>query len=203
LARTQHSASAYASLSSTGPEDDSSGNWTFTESLLLALNGSPVVPTNSKGEITFKEVAQFAAEDMAFFEEQRAHYVFDDTFNVPAVVSVGNDRKHAKQGARVEVQWEDHWFKARIIAHKDNLSKVHYVGFPQNQDEWVGQNRIRAIKSTVFPEKIKVEAEWNGQWWKAEIMDTRGPLHYVRFLERSKLWDEWIAGSRLRLPQHN
>jgi len=191
---------AYASLASTAAEDDSSGNWTFTESLLLALTGARVVPGNPGGDITFAELADFARADMALFEGQRAKFLFAPSFNVPATLSRAHENQSPGMGDRIEVQWGADWFKARVISQKGTLSKVHYIGFPQNQDEWVEPHRIRPIEASLFPENLSVEAEWNGEWWKAKVLDTRGPLHYVRYTERSSVWDEWLVGTRLRLP---
>ena len=193
----------YASLCSTTAEDDSSGNWTFTESILLALNGDSLVPANEHKEITLHELAAFAKADMALFEEQRAVFTHSPDFPHAAPLSLVHKKRNTMKGlqTRLEVLWGEDWFKARIIAVREDSVKVHYIGFPATADEWINLNRTRPVQSALFHVGASIEAEWNGDWWEAEILDTSGYLHFVRFMNKSSAWDEWIGGKRIRLSR--
>jgi formylglycine-generating enzyme required for sulfatase activity len=49
---------------------------------------------------------------------------------------------------------------------------------------------------------MRLEAEWNGTWWPAEVMEVRADgqvkIHYVNF---GSNWDEVVPRSRLRFPR--
>jgi hypothetical protein len=50
-----------------------------------------------------------------------------------------------KVGDQLEVQWKNSWYKATVLEAKDNNCKIHYEGFTEKWDEWVGETRMRPI----------------------------------------------------------
>lgn len=46
----------------------------------------------------------------------------------------------------------------------------------------------------------KVEVEWNGSWWKAEVLAVNGGLYRVHYTGWSSKWDEDVTTSRIRPP---
>ena len=46
-------------------------------------------------------------------------------------------------GARVEVNWQGKWYPARVLKVEHGVHLIHYVGYDDGWDEWVGANRIR------------------------------------------------------------
>ena len=47
-------------------------------------------------------------------------------------------------GSEVEVLWEERWYRARILRVERGLHRIHYVGWPEIWDEWVGTQRLRS-----------------------------------------------------------
>jgi hypothetical protein len=46
-------------------------------------------------------------------------------------------------GASVEVRWKKEWYPAKVLQAANGLHLIHYVGYDDGWDEWVGANRIR------------------------------------------------------------
>lgn len=46
----------------------------------------------------------------------------------------------------------------------------------------------------------KVEVEWNGSWWKAEVLAVDGSLYRVHYTGWSSKWDENVTTARMRPP---
>ncbi|MFO0738574.1 MAG: agenet domain-containing protein [Labilithrix sp.] len=46
----------------------------------------------------------------------------------------------------------------------------------------------------------KVDVEWNGSWWKAEIVGVNGSLYRVHYTGWSAKWDEDVTTARIRPP---
>jgi len=46
-------------------------------------------------------------------------------------------------GDAVQVLWKGRWYAATVIQIGQNKVKIHYDGYGNNWDEWVGSNRIR------------------------------------------------------------
>ncbi len=45
----------------------------------------------------------------------------------------------------------------------------------------------------------RVDVEWNGTWWKGEILEVRGGNMYkVHYTGWASSWDEVVAGRRIR-----
>jgi hypothetical protein len=62
---------------------------------------------------------------------------------------VGPDRVREREvvqyrvGENVEVRWKKDWYPARILRVDGGLHLIHYVGYDDGWDEWVGAGRIR------------------------------------------------------------
>ncbi len=47
-------------------------------------------------------------------------------------------------GAKVQVNWKGSWYPAAIKGAKDGKFKIHYDGYADSWDEWVGTDRLKA-----------------------------------------------------------
>jgi hypothetical protein len=47
-------------------------------------------------------------------------------------------------GDAVEVEWEKKWYPAKVVRVRADFAYIHYDGFGEEWDEWVGAKRIRA-----------------------------------------------------------
>lgn len=64
-------------------------------------------------------------------------------FSIPDAV-VTNDVLDLPGGdPPVEVQWEGTWYPARILERTGNDLRIHYIGYPDNDDEVVPPRRVR------------------------------------------------------------
>ena len=51
---------------------------------------------------------------------------------------------------------------------------------------------------TVAPAR-KVEVFWGGQWWAAEVLETRAGLQRIHYTGWGAEWDEWVGPERVRV----
>jgi hypothetical protein len=47
-------------------------------------------------------------------------------------------------GTAVQAEWRGRWYDGRIVKTEFGLHLVHYDGFPDGDDEWIGPARLRA-----------------------------------------------------------
>lgn len=142
-ARRGNSNISYAVFTSATSDKLSTGNWTFTETLLAGLRGRAYIDTDGNGEITFNELGREIKSDMLFAEEQTASFLLTGRFAQPSVLSGAEARVDQRIGARVEVFSEGDWYKARIIDAGRGRYRVHYYGYEDSYDEWVRLSQIR------------------------------------------------------------
>jgi hypothetical protein len=203
-----------ASLTSADTTVVSTGNWTFTQTVIDALEGSALADKNGDGIITLDELAGEVGDAMKFLEHQRSGYAkfglagtfrigptktaessrnaragdyrigeyvaaLDDSgqragrlvgihdgklvvqfydysekrtveLAVTKVAGLPPDGKlpgqHAEKPAEIEVEWKGSWYLATVIKTDGKKTHIHYVGYPNSEDEWVAKERIRKIK---------------------------------------------------------
>lgn len=115
----------------------------------------------------------------------------------------GASLKQYKPGILVEIKWKSAWFLGRILEKRDGKAKVHYVGWGDNWDEWVGPDRLR--KAGDYKVGDVLECEWKGAYYKAKIIEFKGDpgkpetnQYKITYPGWDKKWDEWVAVKRLR-----
>ncbi|MCA1557335.1 MAG: caspase family protein, partial [Acidobacteria bacterium] len=147
LVRSRRSTISYAVFTSATSDNISTGNWTFTETLLAGLRGRAYVDTDGNGEITYNELAREIKSDMSFAEQQTSSHIFTGRFEQQTVLAGAGERADKRIGARVEVYSEGDWYKARIIDASRGKYRVHYYGYEDSYDEWVKPSQIRGKRS--------------------------------------------------------
>ena len=66
-----------------------------------------------------------------------------------------------RPGRLVEVESEGGWWEAEILEVRGSRYHVHYVGWENEWDEWVGKDRVRFLGSMKRTDK-RSPAQWTG-----------------------------------------
>lgn len=189
---------SYGVLTSSLASQVSTGNWTFTESLISAFNGASFVDIDRNGSVTFAELGKNSERDMLFGEEQMATILFTGSFDPQTVIATAPRSTSARIGERVEAYSVDGWYKGFIIDSRPGQQKVHYYGYESADDEWVPDNKVRQAKTTQFAKGSKVEVEWEKKWYPATVLEVQGGAHLITYAGYGKEWDEWVTSKRIR-----
>jgi len=186
-----------ACLTSAYSHNTSTASWTFTESLLRGFQGSPLVDADADGDVEIREVALYAEQNMAFLEEQKAMFAASDDFDPTLVVADTHGKPQTGLGRHVEVEWEETWYPAQIIAIRGAESLVHYVDFEASWDEWVGPERIRNPRFKKIPRGAHVKVWWSQDenWYRGTVLASQFGLHKIHYDGYSREWDEWVPSS--------
>jgi hypothetical protein len=200
-ARLRKTHLGYACLCSSYSHNTSTGQWTFTESVLAGLRGHPTVDLNDDGEIELHELGQYTELEMAFIERQKAVYASSHDFPDHWRIAQPLKRRATRQGERVEVEWKGKWYRAQIMESSGDQCKVHYIGFADSWDEWVGPERIRAFQPKHVEAGTPVEVLWNKdkKWYPAKVVRTWYGLTFIHYDDYSNEWDEWVNVDAMRL----
>lgn len=142
----QPSRIAYAALASTTDVDSSTERWTFTESLLAGLRGNPCLDANRDGVISLAETARFARDEMKLAEDQTAPFVATGGFDRGMPFAVAG--RSTGTCDRYWVTTKDGTYAARIVESNGKRARVHYIGYPDNEDEWVSRTNVRPLSET-------------------------------------------------------
>jgi hypothetical protein len=138
---------SYACLGSSKADETSTGNWTFTESILSAWRGEGPVDGNQDGVITVGETRGYVRAEMRFAEEQKTKSALTGEWKPDDVLVKARKLLHPREGEHVEVFAENDWWTARIMEEHDGKFKVFYYGYEADEAEWVGPKRIRKLQN--------------------------------------------------------
>jgi hypothetical protein len=199
--RSADSDIAYAVLTSSYAHNTSTGNWTFSDSVLAGLRGEGQVDLNGDEEIDLSEIARYSETELAFVEGQKSMFTASADFPRKAVMAEVAEAAEPRVGQRLEVLYKDKWYRAKSIAADGEQLQVHYCDFDDSWDEWVGPERVRPYRPAQFADGDKVDVQWESdeKWYPATVVRGWYGLHQVRYDGYDESSDEWIGPSRIRL----
>lgn len=189
---------SYGVLTSVEPSGTSTGHWTFTDCLLKGLRGNALVDLDHDGRVRLDELARYTEGEMAFAEKQLAWFSTTGRFDPKLVLAPAPPWSDQGAGTRVEVNWKGKWWPAYALANQAGQTRVHYAGFGNDWDEWVGPERIRPYLPQNLPAGARVEVSYEQKWWPARVLESRLGLQHIRYDGYGAQWDEWVGPDRWR-----
>lgn len=191
----------YAALTSSYSHNTSTGNWTYSDALLAGFRGEGQVDLNYDGIIELNELAQYTDLELAFLEGQKSMFTAAADFPRGAHLAWVEDEAVPRVGQRIEVESKGRWYRAKIIDVDGDQVEVHYNGFDDNWNEWVGPDRTRPYQPAQFAEGDKVEVQWqqDQKWYPATVKNAWYGLHLVHYDDDDASADEWVGPQSIRL----
>lgn len=192
---------AYAALTSSYSHNTSTGNWTFSDSVLAGLRGDPLVDLDGNKCVDLQEIANFTELELAFLEGQKSMFVGRETFSGRTRIAAVEKAARPRLGQRLEVSYQGKWYKAKIIGVSGKEVKVHYVGYNDSWDELVGPDRIRPYAPAQFAAGDKVQVLWrtDKKWYPATVVAGKFGLHHIRYDGYDSSFDEWVGPGAIKL----
>ncbi len=189
-----------AAVSSSSARESSTGDWTFTESFLDALNGRVWADRDGNGKVTLEEFAVLARDEMAIFQSQRASADVPEPWTPEAVLASTSGARGGRMGERVLAKAEGEWWKGRIVDARDGEERVRFVGYFEEDDLWLGPKNIKPLAAPKrYAVGTEVDVKWQGEWWPARVLEEKDGTHLIRYDGYGSEWDEWAPPARLRL----
>lgn len=196
--KARNSKISYAVLASSRFNSFSTGNWTFTESLIYAFRGASFIDDDANGKIDLGELSENAAEDMLFAEDQLAEFAFTGNLNNQTIITENVPKPALRVGERVEAFDQGNWYRAIITEVTHDQFKVHFFGYEYDEDTFLNATQLRQFKPKTFAVGSKIQAESEGKWYPAKILEVKGGAHLVSYDGYGEEWNEWISSDRIR-----
>lgn len=111
----------------------------------------------------------------------------------------GNARADQNQDGEIELSELAHYARARMLSKEDQRTAfTTTAGFsPEMIMADVTTKRTAEVSQTRQANE-RVEVEWQGEWYPAVILETRGAKYKIHYSGYGAEWDEWVDGARLR-----
>jgi len=191
------------SITSADAGNISTGNWTYTQTLLDALNGDPLLDANGDGDITLEELYIHLTREMKYREMQRCGVML---LGIPKTFRLASVDKNAKKpviqsnfGLNDYVWAADKGVRraGRIVGQEDKTLLVEFYNYTEKQRVKVEPGNIEKMEFRSYKADEAVMIEWGGQWWKAKILKVDSGFHLIRYDGYGAEWDEWVLANRI------
>ena len=194
------------SLTSAATANTSTGNWTFTQSILDGLAGAPLIDTNNDGTITLGELQTEVKNAMQHMEGQNNGFYsegMDDSFVIAETSGELAKAPRAKYQIGSYVRARGRY--GRVVAVRGDDATEYSVQF-YNYTEKVVRAYAEAdlVASTRKPHRrvtrVKPDCmvEWRGRWYDAKVLQAEKDRWLIHYVDDDDSWDEWVGKERIR-----
>ncbi|MDP2922181.1 MAG: caspase family protein [Candidatus Omnitrophota bacterium] len=188
-------------LSSASASNISTGAWTFTQSLVEILKGTPLMVL-TQNDITVKNAAEYITYNMAYEENQYSNIYMTARLPQDFVLAKNEakdfiDKNYIGQYKLAQYNGKD--YKVRIIDQHDNSCRIHYLGWGSEWDEWRDYNELKDIEFKTYNVNTKVLVKWNKTWYPAVVFKREGIFHLIKYDDYDNSWNEWVTSERIKI----
>src|SRR5262249_42039922 len=132
------------------------------------------------GQLAYEATPQAALQLIGFLEQQQTQLD-------AALKALPPQEKKAVQAA--------------VDALRPRLAALPRSDDPPARPQPVAQANQKQMGTTgpaAFPVAAKVEVEWHGNWYAAEILRVNGASTLIHYTGYDSSWDEWVPPERIR-----
>ncbi len=175
----------------------STANWTFTQTMIDCLSGLGVGDRNADGKITLAETRSELYDAMLYRERQMSGTVF---YNVPETTTFNLSAVQGQAGSPVSylyVQQNGKFEPLRVLSKNGNTISGELYHYSDKVPLSVDVAKTKPIEYMEYPVGKKVNVEWNGKTYPAEIKKVQNGFHYIHYTGYDDSWNEWVMYNRI------
>jgi len=186
------------SLTSASQTNQSTGSWSFTQTLIDGLRGRAIYDLDKNGVISLGELAENVSQVMRVREAQKSGFFAPEGFLELAVSSVTSDTQASMTGKWKPGDWVcTAKGAARVLktgAGNVTTERYKYNSYIERKDD---VKNIIPFKLQRWPAGANVDVVYNRKVYEANILEVAGDFHKITYPGYSKKWDEWITSDRI------
>ncbi|MDA1263474.1 MAG: caspase family protein [Planctomycetota bacterium] len=187
-----------ASVTSVVAEDVSTGDWTFTQTLIEVLAGDPTHDDDGDGFVELSELRDGVHEAMAYRALQRSGYHLAGAAPSLRLAPVAKPRPRFEGtfgiGAHVRLNQMPSRV-GRILDHNDEGQfLVRTYTYARHQDTWMTINEVRPLIVVARQVGAHVTVRQGSDLLPARVIEVDAPFYKVSFPDWPELEDKWMLG---------
>jgi hypothetical protein len=184
----------------------STGNWTFTQTLLDNFRGKTEGDRNKSGDISLSELSVEIKDAMKFRERQLngfATYMIDASKIIVQKLANGETKSEKTQNGfsidqYVYALYEGNWQVGRVKKLNYDDISVEFYHYSDKKEMIIDKKFVRAIQTPDYSTLSKVEISWEGKFYKATIKKTDGDFYFIQYDGYDETWNEWVMYDRIK-----
>lgn len=183
-------------LASSTASNASTGNWTFTQTWIECLSGSPYCDRNGDGTITLSETNGEIGEAMKYRERQRNGFVATGV-DGNLVLATATGRKAPGTGNYLLAPYKGNLQPARILGRTGNSIRVEFFFYSEKKSQVIPDTSAKPFQFREVPAGTGIRVLWNGKAYDAKVLKQEEGFHYITYPGYGAEWNEWVMDDRI------
>lgn len=195
-------------LTSSQASNVSTGNWTFTQTLIDGFSGRALLDRNDDGSLTLGELATEVQEAMCHRERQRYGY---QSFGIPSGFEIARSRLVTGAGgaagkAGTGTLHRRDWIKTgdeqigRILEvdrKQGGRALVEFFDYSDTSQKWLPLADLAPDRLETWPAGSDLRVTWEKKTYDAKVREVDGGFMLITYPGYDARWDEWIGADRV------
>ena len=175
----------------------STGNWSYTQTLIDSFEGRSIIDKDNKGFINFIDLAKEVQNVMFNRERQKSDY-----FLLPNLQNSKISNAKIKIINNIGSIKYDAWYCSnggitRVTDFKNNLIEVEYYNYNEYKFEFLKESNLSPIQIAEFEKGNHINVNWEEEIHKAIIEEVDRIFYKISYPGWGPEWNEWITKHRI------
>jgi len=191
-------------FSSATASNTSTGNWTFTQTLIDCLSGNTLYDADHDGKLTDTDISHELRDAMKYREHQKhgffssmKGFVFIDNLPKTAATKLKPGDESLVIGQYAYGLYENNWKPVRIIGKNEYTYTPRFYFYSDYKDVELGKRQVKEIHLPTHNVDAVVNVTWEGKQYEASILKTDNDFYYVKYKGYEDSWNEWVMYDRI------
>jgi hypothetical protein len=198
-----------AALTSAEASNVSTGNWTYTMTLLDGFGGRALTDRDHDGAVTIGELAVEVRDELRAHEQQRAgvaRFGLAETWVVaeakPDPEPLAAGRPPLTRGVFVVAPMGDQKGEGgkavgRVLGARGDALLVAFWGYTRETQTWVARAACEPFVLKAHPVGTKLQVLWSGVVYDAVVTAVSDGFMRITYPGWDASWDEWVGPARV------
>lgn len=190
-------------FSSATASNTSTGNWTFTQTLLDCFRNEKINDEGKDGKITTKDIRISLDNAMKYREHQMGGYYSSFTSEYEFVAATGKKPMSLPSASTYAIgsyaygKYEGNWKPVRIVAANGNKFTARFYFYSDYKDLELGAADLKPVYFAKHNVNDKVKVVWEGKKYAATILKAVNDFYYIKYDEDDDSYNEWVMYDRI------
>jgi hypothetical protein len=181
----------------------STGNWTFTQTLIDCFAGLHLADHNQNGTISLGELKTEIANAMKYREKQLFGFYLKgikEGYNLAQTQQKKqpNLQGDFKLGDYAIALDKQKWYPVRIIDTDEQELVCEFYFYSDKVVKNIPKKQLKPLHFVNYPVGQELEVLWEGQYYKAKVLKNENGFHYITYPNYASYYDEWVMYDRIR-----
>lgn len=183
-------------IASSSASNESTENWTFSQTLIDCIAGSPFCDKNADGRITLAEMNEEIGQAMRARERQKHGFkLAGHTGDLGMARSAGSTPANA--GGYVLAPFNGTVLPARVVKTQGSRVQCEFYFYSEKKLLWLESRQTQALRFRSYRPGAAVQVLWHGQRYPARVLKEENGLHLITYTGYDSSWDEWVMDDRI------